>query len=128
MASIIKPVDGFRPAFDRFGSPDRASVVLLHGWPGLRRDYRLVVAQLADVAYVVVPDLRGFGVSDEHLADPRRFYSADAQARSVAGLIDELGLEQVVVGGYDIAAAGVVASASRARHRARSFSATAGRR
>jgi pimeloyl-ACP methyl ester carboxylesterase len=78
------------------------SVVPLHGWPGHRRDYRLVVTQLAHVAYVVVPDLCGLGESDKHLADPRRFYSADAQARSAAGLIDELGLEQVVLGGYDI--------------------------
>jgi pimeloyl-ACP methyl ester carboxylesterase len=26
-------VEGFRLAFDRFGSPGRTSVVLLHGWP-----------------------------------------------------------------------------------------------
>jgi pimeloyl-ACP methyl ester carboxylesterase len=77
-------------------------VVLLHGWPGHRRDYRLVTAQLADLADIVVPDLRGFGESDKHLPDPRRFYNADAQARSVAGLIDELGIDRVVLGGYDI--------------------------
>lgn len=103
MASISKPVDGFRLAFDRFGSPDRAiGCAVTRLATGHRRDYRLVVTQLADVAYVVVPDLRGFGESDKHLADPRRFYSADAQARGAAGLIDELGLEQVVLGGYDI--------------------------
>jgi pimeloyl-ACP methyl ester carboxylesterase len=102
MSAKSRSVNGFRLAFDRFGSANRESVVLLHGWPGNRRDYRLVVPRLADVADVVVPDLRGFGESDKHLLDPRQFYSADAQARSVAGLIDELGLERVVVGGYDI--------------------------
>jgi pimeloyl-ACP methyl ester carboxylesterase len=102
MSSLSVAVDGFRLAFDRVGSSDRVSVVLLHGWPGDRRDYRLVVADLADVADVVVPDLRGFGESDKHLGDPHQFYSADAQARSVAGLIDELGLDRVVLGGYDI--------------------------
>jgi pimeloyl-ACP methyl ester carboxylesterase len=102
MSAPSAAVDGFRLAFDRFGSAHRVSVVLLHGWPGHRRDYRLVVADLADVADVVVPDLRGFGESDKHLVDPRQFYSADAQARSVAGLIEELGLDRVVLGGYDI--------------------------
>jgi pimeloyl-ACP methyl ester carboxylesterase len=95
-------VDGFRLAFDRLGPAGRTAVVLLHGWPGHRRDYRLVAARLVDVADVVVPDLRGFGESDKHLLDAHRFYSADAQARSVTGLIDELGLDRVVLGGYDI--------------------------
>jgi pimeloyl-ACP methyl ester carboxylesterase len=95
-------VDGFRLAFDRFGSPDRPSVVLLHGWPGHRRDYRLVAADLTEIADVIVPDLRGFGDSDKHPVDPRRFYSADAQARSVAALLDELRLDRIVLGGYDI--------------------------
>ena len=42
------PVDGFRLAYDREGSGP--PVVLLHGWPGSRRDYREVVARLAGVA------------------------------------------------------------------------------
>ena len=51
---------------------------------------------------VVVPDLRGFGRSDEHDRDPAECYGARAQARSVAGLLDELGVSAAVVGGYDI--------------------------
>jgi pimeloyl-ACP methyl ester carboxylesterase len=51
---------------------------------------------------VVVPDLRGFGESDKHPADPAGQHDADAQARSVVGLIDELGLDRPVIGGYDI--------------------------
>jgi pimeloyl-ACP methyl ester carboxylesterase len=101
MPTLSKAVDGFRLAFDRFGSPDRPSVVLLHGWPGHRRDYRQVASDLAETADVVIPDLRGFGESDKHLLNPAEFYSADAQARSVAGLIDELNLGRVVLGGYD---------------------------
>ncbi|OBA60512.1 epoxide hydrolase [Mycobacterium sp. 1100029.7] len=101
-SGLSAAVDGFRLAFDRFGSPGAQSVVLLHGWPGHRHDYRLVAPDLARVADVVVPDLRGFGESDKHLADPQQFYSAAAQARSVVGLIDELGLDRVVLGGYDV--------------------------
>jgi pimeloyl-ACP methyl ester carboxylesterase len=102
MTSFSDAVDGFRLAFDRFGSPGKPSTVLLHGWPGDRRDYRAVVAQLSDVGDIVVPDLRGFGESDKHPGDPNLCYSAEAQVRSVVGLLDQLGLDQVVLGGYDI--------------------------
>ena len=94
------PVDGFTLAYERFSSG--TPVVLLHGWPGDRSDYRALVPLLADDHDVVVPDLRGFGESDKHAVDPRDGYSAAAQARSVIGLIDELDLEQVLLAGYDI--------------------------
>jgi pimeloyl-ACP methyl ester carboxylesterase len=94
------PVDGFSLAYERTG--DGPPVVLLHGWPGGRSDYRLVASLLADAADVVVPDLRGFGESDKHPVSPDEGYTADAQARSVLGLLDELGLGPVVLGGYDI--------------------------
>ena len=77
-------------------------MVLLHGWPGDRTDYRDVAPQLGDSADVVVPDLRGFGESDKHPVPPAEGYSADAQARSVVGLIDELNLGPAVLAGYDV--------------------------
>jgi pimeloyl-ACP methyl ester carboxylesterase len=77
-------------------------VLLLHGWPGDRTDYRAVVPLVSRSADVIVPDLRGFGESDKHPAEPARQYNAAAQARSIAGLIGELGLGQVVLAGYDI--------------------------
>ena len=94
------PVDGFRLAYERTGSGP--PVVLLHGWPGDRTDYEDVVPRLAGTADVVVPDLRGFGESDKHPEPPAEAYSAVAQARSVVGLIDELGLGAPVIAGYDI--------------------------
>ena len=56
----------------------------------------------ADVADIIVPDLRGFGGSDKHEVAVRHFYSASAQASSVVGLINELGLSDVVIAGYDV--------------------------
>jgi pimeloyl-ACP methyl ester carboxylesterase len=94
------PIDGFRLAYERAGSGP--AVVLLHGWPGDHADYRDVTPLLSDRADVVVPDLRGFGVSDKHQEDPATAYSAAAQARSVLGLIDELDLQHPVIAGYDI--------------------------
>jgi pimeloyl-ACP methyl ester carboxylesterase len=93
-------VDGFRLTYDRAGRGP--AVLLLHGWPGDRTDYRAVVPRLADAVEVVVPDLRGFGESDRHPADPGRQYAAAAQARSVIALIEELGLSRPVLAGYDI--------------------------
>ena len=93
-------VDGFRLAYDRTGSGP--PVLLLHGWPGDRTDYREVVPLVSAAADVIVPDLRGFGESDKHEADPASQYNAAAQARSVIGLIDELALGRPVIAGYDI--------------------------
>src|ERR1700753_262422 len=91
--------DGFELAYDRTGSGP--AVVLLHGWPGDRTDYRELIP-LLDGCEVVAPDLRGFGESDKHPADPGAQYNAAANARSVAGLISDLGLTRPVVFGYDI--------------------------
>jgi pimeloyl-ACP methyl ester carboxylesterase len=95
-----QPVDGFRLAYDRAGTGP--PVVLLHGWPGDRHDYREVVPLLRDRAELVVPDLRGFGDSDKPADAPPGAFAADAQARSVLGLLDELAIETAVFAGYDI--------------------------
>lgn len=94
------PVDGFRLAYDRAG--DGVPVVLLHGWPGWRADYVDVMPLLTPHADVVVLDLRGFGESDRHDRPPTEAYSADAQAASVLGLIEELELDRPVLVGYDV--------------------------
>jgi pimeloyl-ACP methyl ester carboxylesterase len=96
------PVDGFRLAYERRGSG--RPVVLLHGWPGDRHDWRDVSDRLlaAGDVEVVTPDLRGFGESDKPRRDPADPYAAPGQAASVLGLIGELGLERPVIAGYDV--------------------------
>ncbi|MER7893908.1 alpha/beta hydrolase [Micromonospora sp. NPDC094482] len=47
------PVDGFQLGYDRSGQGP--AVLLLHGWPGDRTDYRAVTPLLSSVADVVVP-------------------------------------------------------------------------
>ena len=93
-------IDGFRLAYERSGSGP--AVVLLHGWPGDHTDYRDLVPRLVDSAVVIVPDLRGFGRSDKHVAEPEAAYSGEAQARSVVGLIEELEVGPALVAGYDV--------------------------
>ena len=94
------PVDGFRLAYQRAGQGP--AVLLLHGWPGDRTDYREVLPLVAGAADVVLPDLRGFGESDKHPADPASEYSAAGQARSLIALIGELNLGRPVIVGYDV--------------------------
>jgi pimeloyl-ACP methyl ester carboxylesterase len=113
------PVDGFVLDYERSGAGD--PVVLLHGWPGDRTDYQDLVPLLEGGAEVVVPDLRGFGVSDKHPAPPAQAYSAAAQARSVLGLVDELGLPAPVLAGYDIGSRIAQAVAREAPDRVRAL-------
>jgi pimeloyl-ACP methyl ester carboxylesterase len=94
------PVDGFSLAYDRAGEGPPA--ILLHGWPGHRHDYRDVAPLLTAHADVITPDLRGFGESDRHDRPATQAYSADAQASSILGLIDELQLDRPVLVGYDV--------------------------
>ena len=80
---------------------------MLHGWPGDRTDFADVTARLAERggADVIAPDLRGFGESDLRPAGQGAdvsAYAAAGQARSVVGLMDELGLGRAVLAGYDI--------------------------
>ena len=95
------PVEGFSLAYDHRPGHGGA-VVMLHGWPGDRTDWRRVLALLPEHVETVVPDLRGFGGSDKHDSAPDGAYDAAAQARSVAALVEELGLDRPVVAGYDI--------------------------
>jgi pimeloyl-ACP methyl ester carboxylesterase len=97
--AFSEATDGFRLAYDRTGAGP--PVLLLHGWPGDRGDFRALVP-LLDGLDVIAVDLRGFGESDKHLRDPAEAYSAAAQAASVTALLGELGLSGVVVAGYDI--------------------------
>jgi len=113
------PVDGFHLAYDRAGAGD--PVVLLHGWPGDRTDHQALVPLLEADAEVVVPDLRGFGASDKHPAPAAEAYSAAAQARSVLGLVDELGLAGPVLAGYDIGSRIAQAAARAAPDRMRAL-------
>jgi pimeloyl-ACP methyl ester carboxylesterase len=110
------PVGGFRLAYERVGAG-----VLLHGWPGNHADYQAVTPVLSDRADVLAPDVRGFGASDKHREDPGAAYSADAQARSLLGLMDELGLDSPVVAEYDIGSRVAQAIARTAPERIRAI-------
>jgi pimeloyl-ACP methyl ester carboxylesterase len=73
-------------------------VLALHGWPQDSRCWRPVAEELADSYRVICPDMRGFG---------RSGWPADGDfrkrrvAEDALALLDELGLEKVLLVGHD---------------------------
>jgi pimeloyl-ACP methyl ester carboxylesterase len=72
------------------------AVLLLHGWPQTWYEWRRVAELLPDCT-LVMPDLRGFGYS----AKPASGYDAATMAADIDGLVEKLGLDDVVVVGHD---------------------------
>ena len=79
-------------------------LVLLHGWPETMRIWWRYIRPLADAGFeVIVPDLRGFGLSGQ---PPDGFHDVVAQARDIEALVrGELGHDRAVTCGGDIAPA-----------------------
>jgi pimeloyl-ACP methyl ester carboxylesterase len=100
----------YRLATEFFGDSNAPTVVLLHGIPGWRGTWRSVATRLADRAYVVVPDLAGFGESSPA---PAGLHAAD-HADLVAALIRSLGLSRVHLVGFDFGGPAAVMVCARA--------------
>jgi pimeloyl-ACP methyl ester carboxylesterase len=66
-------------------------VLMLHGLGGTKASFLPTIAALAPSFRTIAIDLLGFGDSDKPLAAS---YSPDYQARGIAQLVDELGLER----------------------------------
>lgn len=76
------------------GSPP---MLLLHGLSANAQSFGgLIAARLGDSFRLIVPDLRGRGRSDA----PPTGYTIEDHARDMIALLDELGLERVVVVGH----------------------------
>jgi pimeloyl-ACP methyl ester carboxylesterase len=76
---------------------DGPLVVLIHGWPESWYSWRHQIAALSAAGFrVAAPDVRGYGGSDK----PRKIeaYDMASMTADIAGLIDALGGEAVVVG------------------------------
>ncbi|MFI5911740.1 alpha/beta fold hydrolase [Dactylosporangium sp. NPDC051541] len=89
-------------AYHAWGPGDGTPVVLLHGFPYDVRSYREVGPYVAAAGgRVVVPYLRGFGPTRFRSAATPRSGQQAALAHDLVDLLDALGIERAVVGGYD---------------------------
>ena len=74
------------------------AVVLLHGYGDTGDMWAPLAGALASNHTVIVPDLRGLGLSSK----PRSGYDKKTQARDVAGVLDALGIKTVDLVTHDI--------------------------
>ncbi len=90
-------VDGIRMVY-YIGGPANAkqTVVLLHGYSADKQVWPRFARHLLDTYRVVIPDLAGHGDS---AFVPEQSYSAPAQAKRVATLLDQLHIDQVHIAG-----------------------------
>ena len=100
--AFLPGADGARIHYVRRGKGP--PVLLLHGWPGFWYDFRRIIPELADVADVVAPDLRGFGLSTKPLGPPMETAGPDSHVRDLLALMDGLGIERFLVAGHDVGA------------------------
>jgi pimeloyl-ACP methyl ester carboxylesterase len=87
-------------AYEEHGTPDGMPVILLHGFPYDLRCYDAVVPMLAGCR-VIVPYLRGYGLT--RFLDPATPRSGQqaALAHDLLDLMDALGIERAGLVGYD---------------------------
>lgn len=89
-------VNGIEMAYERRGSG--MPLVLLHGYPLDHTIWKDVVRLLEDGFDMILPDLRGFGQSEAIEAQ----YTIADMAADVAGLMDELGIENAYIAGHSM--------------------------
>jgi pimeloyl-ACP methyl ester carboxylesterase len=84
------------------GAADSPAVILLHGWPYDIHSYAAVTPLLASAGYrVIVPYLRGYGTTRFLSAATFRNGQQAALAVDVVALMDALGLDRAIIGGFD---------------------------
>ena len=88
----------------RTGGGGGPAVVLLHGYGETDDMWAPLAAELARDHRVVVPDLRGLGLSSR----PDGGYDKKTQAGDVAGVLDALAIDRVDLVTHDIGSNGTV--------------------
>lgn len=78
---------GTELSFTNAGAASKPAVLLLHGFPNSSRMFREVLPALSEVAYVVAPDLPGFGESE-----PLPEASFPAFGQAISELLDRLAI------------------------------------
>ncbi len=85
-------------------TPERAPLVMVHGWMDVGASFQFVVDALAEDRYVVAPDWRGFGLTESPHEDSYWFadYLGDLDALVDATLKPFAGVTQVDLAGHSM--------------------------
>jgi pimeloyl-ACP methyl ester carboxylesterase len=93
-------INGIRMAYYEAGPREGVPIVLCHGFPEFSYSWRWQIAALAAAGrWVIVPDQRGYGLTDrpEAVED----YDMAHLTGDLVGLLDHLGVEKAVFCGHD---------------------------
>lgn len=112
---------GRRLAIDRYGHTGPA-ILALHGIPGWRGTFARVAARLGRDHRVYVPDLLGFGDSDDAPPQSHAREQADAVASVLDEMLDEIGSDGAHLVGFDFGGPVAVRLAGTHRAKVRSLS------
>jgi len=89
-------------AYEESGNVDGTTILLLHGFPYDIRTYDEVTKRLlAENCRIIVPYLRGFGLTKFLSPDTIRSGQQAALAYDLIALMDALSIQKAIVGGYD---------------------------
>jgi len=89
-------------SYAEVGPADGTPAILLHGWPYDIYSFAEVAPLLASAGFrVIIPYLRGYGLTSFVSADTARNGQPSAMAVDTIALMDALGIEKAVVAGFD---------------------------
>jgi pimeloyl-ACP methyl ester carboxylesterase len=94
-------LDGVNLFYREAGRRDAPGVLLLHGQPCSSYYFRHIIGPLAETAWVVAPDLPGFGFTEAPEDYP---YTFDAMAQTIDALAREIGMERFFLYVHDFGA------------------------
>jgi pimeloyl-ACP methyl ester carboxylesterase len=81
------------------GDPANPAVILLHGFPESHRTWRELVPLLGDDHYLIMPDQRGFGASDQ--PQDVAAYATDTLIDDIFALADAMQVDRFALVGHD---------------------------
>ncbi|MFN0085935.1 MAG: alpha/beta fold hydrolase [Blastocatellia bacterium] len=95
--ALAKPIRLFYLDLHTNADPSTTPILLIHGSPGERGDFRELAGRLRG-SRLIIPDLPGFGASTRDLPD----YSLKAHAKYLLALLDQLKIERAHVLGFSM--------------------------
>jgi 3-oxoadipate enol-lactonase len=88
---------GFSMYYETHGR--KTPLLLIHAFPLYGQMWAPQIGELAKDTYLIIPDMRGFGKSDQ----PEAVYHMETQADDCMALLEELGIDRpVVIGGLSM--------------------------